>query len=66
MTSSSRPLDGVQESHVYNHVGGFHKALEDVARLSMLPVFGDKNAMGVVLLEWEDEVKAYLVSAMTT
>lgn len=39
--------------------------MEDVARLPVLPMFGDVNAMGVAL-EGEDEVKlCYLTSAMT-
>lgn len=38
--------------------------LEDIARLTMLPMFGEANDMGIVLEE-EDEVKLrYLTSTM--
>lgn len=35
---------------------GFHLTLEDVARLTQLSLFGEVNAMGVIL-EGEDQIK---------
>lgn len=46
--------------------GEFIPIVEDMARLTMLPIFREVNAMPVVL-EKEDEMKLrYLTSTMTT
>lgn len=40
--------------------------LEEVSRLTMLPMFGDVNAIEVVLREEDEEKLCCLTSAMTT
>lgn len=46
------------ESHDHACVGGVLTNFRDLARLTILPVFGDKNVMGVVL-EVKDEAKLH-------
>lgn len=38
-----------EESHLHDCLGGVYPTLEDVARLTMLPLLGDANAIGIVL-----------------